>query len=45
VYVPQKNNTFDQLSASKNLEVAATHLRDETELKKRMAATENNHAG
>jgi ABC-type lipopolysaccharide export system ATPase subunit len=38
VYVPQKNNTFDQLSVSENLEVAATHLRDQTELKKRMNA-------
>lgn len=35
VYVPQKNNTFDQLTVSENLEVAATHLRDKAELKKR----------
>lgn len=36
VYVPQKNNTFEQLSVIENLEVAVTHLRDKVELKKRM---------
>jgi len=35
VYVPQKNNTFDQLTVTENLEVAATYLLDEAELKKR----------
>ena len=35
VYVPQKNNTFDQLTVGENLEVAVTHLRNQTELKKR----------
>ena len=38
VYVSQKNNTFDQLTVSENLEVAATHLHNKTELKKRMNA-------
>ncbi len=33
VYVPQKNNSFDQLTVNENLEVAATHLRDPIELK------------
>ena len=36
--MPQKNNTFDQLSVTENLEVAANHLDNETELKKRMNA-------
>jgi branched-chain amino acid transport system ATP-binding protein len=38
VYVPQKNNSFDQLSVIENLEVAATHLREPLELKKRLIA-------
>lgn len=35
IYVPQKNNTFDQLTVSENLEVTATHLHNKAELKKR----------
>ena len=35
VYVPQKNNSFEQLTVAENLEVAATHLRDKAELKNR----------
>lgn len=35
VYVPQKNNTFDQLTVTENLEVAVTYLLDEAELKRR----------
>jgi len=36
VYVPQKNNTFDQLTVTENLEVVASYLNDRTELKIRM---------
>ncbi len=36
VYVPQKNNSFDQLTVNENLEVAATHLHNKTELKQRL---------
>jgi ABC-type branched-subunit amino acid transport system ATPase component len=35
VYVPQKNNTFDQLTVGENLEVASTHVYDKHELIKR----------
>ena len=36
VYVPQKNNTFDQLTVTENLQVAATHLNNASETKKRL---------
>jgi branched-chain amino acid transport system ATP-binding protein len=36
VYVPQHRNTFEHLSVKENLEVAATHLRDKTEVKTRL---------
>jgi branched-chain amino acid transport system ATP-binding protein len=36
VYVPQKNNTFDQLSVTENLQVAATHLNNTREIQKRL---------
>lgn len=36
VYVPQKNNTFEQLTVCENLEVAVTHLNNATEAKRRM---------
>lgn len=36
VYVPQKNNSFDQLTVNENLEVAVTHLPHKTELKQRL---------
>ncbi len=36
VYVPQKNNTFEQLTVSENLEVAVTHLGNATEAKRRL---------
>lgn len=36
VYVPQKNNSFDQLTVNENLEVAATHLHNKAELKQRL---------
>lgn len=38
VYVPQKNNSFDQLNVIENLEIAASHLRNQSELKKRINA-------
>lgn len=36
VYVPQKNNSFDQLTVNENLEVAATYLSNKTVLKQRL---------
>lgn len=36
VYVPQKNNTFDQLTVTENLQVAATHLNNASETKNRL---------
>lgn len=38
VYVPQKNNVFDQLSVSENLEVAVTHLHDNKQMQQRITA-------
>ncbi len=36
VYVPQKNNVFDQLTVNENLDVAVTHNHNSVEVKKRM---------
>jgi branched-chain amino acid transport system ATP-binding protein len=36
VYVPQKNNTFEQLKVIENLEVVAPNLKDKAELKNRI---------
>jgi branched-chain amino acid transport system ATP-binding protein len=36
VYVPQKNNTFEQLTVIENLEVVAAYLQNKNELKTRM---------
>ena len=37
VYVPQKNNVFDQLTVRENLEVAATHLQNKIQIKRRIS--------
>lgn len=36
LYVPQKNNTFDHLKVTENLEVAANHLKNKTEVYERI---------
>jgi ABC-type branched-subunit amino acid transport system ATPase component len=36
VYIPQKNNTFDQLTVIENLEVVTNYLKNKAELKKRV---------